>query len=78
MISLNEQPESQLGSRVLEAASIAATLWPIAFAAVLGTTLRSVALYTCEKGTTLGVSTNALRFSLPLSTMLNSNRRLRS
>ncbi|KAF5718835.1 hypothetical protein FMUND_5003 [Fusarium mundagurra] len=54
MISLHQKPESQLGSRVLEAASIAATLWPIAFAAVLGTALRSVALYTCEKGTTLG------------------------
>ncbi|KAF5667333.1 hypothetical protein FHETE_6036 [Fusarium heterosporum] len=54
MISLHEQPESQLGSRVLEAASIGATLWPIAFAAVLGTALRSVALYTCERGTTLG------------------------
>ncbi|KAJ4139776.1 hypothetical protein NW768_001120 [Fusarium equiseti] len=54
MISLDQQPESQLGSCVLEAASIAATLWPIAFAAVLGTALRSVALYTCERGTTLG------------------------
>ncbi|RGP72137.1 hypothetical protein FLONG3_6860 [Fusarium longipes] len=54
MISLHQQPESQLGTRVLEAANIAATLWPIAFAAVLGTTLRSVALYACERGTTLG------------------------
>lgn len=61
MISLDQQPESQLGGHVLEAASIAATLWPIAFAAVLGTTLRSVALYTCESGTTLGVRINALR-----------------
>ncbi|KAF4443182.1 hypothetical protein F53441_11491 [Fusarium austroafricanum] len=54
MVSLHQQPESQLGSRVLEAASIGATLWPIAFAAVLGTALRTVALYSCERGTTLG------------------------
>ncbi|WXC54088.1 hypothetical protein SNK03_000093 [Fusarium graminearum] len=54
IVSLHQQPESQLGSRVLEAASIAATLWPIAFAAVLSTVLRSVALYSCERGTTLG------------------------
>ncbi|KAF4958029.1 hypothetical protein FSARC_11125, partial [Fusarium sarcochroum] len=54
LVSLNQQPESELGGRVLEAANIAATLWPIAFAAVLGTALRSVALYSCEKGTTLG------------------------
>lgn len=63
MVLLDQQPESQFGSRVLEAASIAATLWPIAFAAVLGTALRSVALYTCERGTTLGVSTNTLHLS---------------
>ena len=69
MISLNQQPESQLGSRVLEAASIAATLWPIAFAAVLGTALRSVALYTCERGTTLGVSTIPFGLVFPLLTI---------
>lgn len=73
MISLDQQPESQFGSRILEAASVAATLWPIAFAAVLGTALRSLALFTCEKGTTLGVSTNALR----VGTILTLNRRLR-
>ena len=75
MISLDEKPESQLGSRVLEAASIAATLWPIAFAAVLGTALKSVALYTCERGTTLGVSTICFGIYFP---SLTTCRRLRS
>lgn len=56
LVYLHQQPESELGSRVLEAANVAATIWPIAFAAVLGTSLRSVALYSCERGTTLGVS----------------------
>ncbi|KAH6955855.1 hypothetical protein BKA56DRAFT_663254 [Ilyonectria sp. MPI-CAGE-AT-0026] len=54
LVYLHQQPESELGSRVLEAANVAATIWPIAFAAVLGTSLRSVALYSCERGTTLG------------------------
>ncbi|XEU97375.1 hypothetical protein FSHL1_002661 [Fusarium sambucinum] len=71
IVSLNQQPESQLGSRVLEAASIAATLWPIAFAAVLGTVLRSVALYSCERGTTLG-TLETLLGSLTLTNTLKS------
>ncbi|CAG1985859.1 unnamed protein product [Fusarium graminearum] len=71
IVSLHQQPESQLGSRVLEAASIAATLWPIAFAAVLSTVLRSVALYSCERGTTLG-TLEILLGSLTLTNTLKS------
>ncbi|PTD06090.1 hypothetical protein FCULG_00012351 [Fusarium culmorum] len=71
IVSLHQKPESQLGSRVLEAASIAATLWPIAFAAVLGTVLRSVALYSCERGTTLG-TLEILLGSLTLTNTLKS------
>ena len=37
---------------------VASTLWPIAFAAVLGPTLRTVALYNAECGVTLQVRHN--------------------
>ncbi|KAF5019791.1 hypothetical protein F66182_8160 [Fusarium sp. NRRL 66182] len=51
---LHRQPQSDFGNSLIEVANVAATLWPIAFAAVLGTALKSLALYSCEKGTTLG------------------------
>lgn len=35
---------------------VASTVWPIAFAAVIGALVRAVALFKAERGTSLGVS----------------------
>lgn len=53
--SLNNKDESDTGNAVTQAARVASTLWPIAFAAVVGPMLRAIALYKAEKGTSLGV-----------------------
>jgi hypothetical protein len=39
---------------------VASTLWPIAFAAVLGPLLRTVALYKAERGVTIRVCTTTM------------------
>ncbi|KAG8675746.1 hypothetical protein FPOAC2_01822 [Fusarium poae] len=46
--------QSSFGDTILEVVSIASTLWPILFAAVLGPLLKTVALFRAERGSTLG------------------------
>lgn len=62
MIRLDDQPISSHGTSVFEAMGLASTLWPIAFAAVLGSLARAIALYKAEKGTNLGVRISLLLF----------------
>jgi len=52
---LRDKPESPTGQGVVQASQVAATIWPIAFAAVLGATLHTVALYHAQRGTQLEV-----------------------
>jgi hypothetical protein len=55
MSRLDGKPLSQHGDGVFQGMGLASTLWPIAFAAVLGSLARTVALYKAERGTNLGV-----------------------
>lgn len=52
---LHGSAQSPTGDTILQAANVVSTLWPIAFAAVVGAMLRTLALYKAEHGTTLGV-----------------------
>ncbi|OJD33152.1 uncharacterized protein BKCO1_3300089 [Diplodia corticola] len=49
-----ENPEYDVGDRVIQAIKVASTLWPILFAAVVGAMLKAAALYYAERGTMLG------------------------
>ncbi|KAF5553396.1 hypothetical protein FNAPI_6760 [Fusarium napiforme] len=51
---LHGKTQSSFGDTVLEVVSVASTLWPILFAAVLGPLLKSIALFYAERGSTLG------------------------
>ncbi|KAM0352580.1 hypothetical protein ACHAP4_008723 [Fusarium culmorum] len=51
---LHGKKQSSFGDTVLEILSVASTLWPILFAAVLGPLLKSIALFRAERGSTLG------------------------
>ncbi|KAF5702610.1 hypothetical protein FGLOB1_9500 [Fusarium globosum] len=51
---LHGKKQSSFGDTVLEVLSVASTLWPILFAAVLGPLLKSIALFRAEKGSRLG------------------------
>ncbi|KAI1028705.1 hypothetical protein LB503_002605 [Fusarium chuoi] len=51
---LHGKTQSHFGDRVLEVLSVASTLWPILFAAVLGPLLKTIALFRAERGSTLG------------------------
>lgn len=53
--ALDGRQQSTQGDHVIQAMGIASTLWPIAFAAVLGPTLRTVALFRAERGITIRV-----------------------
>ncbi|KAI8712364.1 hypothetical protein NCS52_01334400 [Fusarium sp. LHS14.1] len=51
---LDYQPISSYGDGVLEGIGLASTFWPIAFSAVLGALIRTIALFKAERGTKLG------------------------
>ncbi|KAK8174775.1 hypothetical protein BC567DRAFT_296652 [Phyllosticta citribraziliensis] len=53
--SLRDKTESTTSRDVVQAAKVASTLWPIAFAAVVGTMSRVIALYRAERSVKLGV-----------------------
>lgn len=46
------------GDNIILVMGVASTLWPIAFAAVLGPALRTVALYKAERVSTIQVRFN--------------------
>ncbi|KAF5968278.1 hypothetical protein FCOIX_11526 [Fusarium coicis] len=52
--SLHNKKKSSFGESTLEALQLAATLWPISFAAVVGPFLKTLALFSAERGTSLG------------------------
>jgi hypothetical protein len=52
--SLHNKKKSSFGENTLEALQLAATLWPISFAAVIGPFLKTLALFSAERGSTLG------------------------
>jgi hypothetical protein len=52
---LDGQSESAWGYAVMQASILGPTIWPILFAAVVGSTLQYIALYQAECGTTFGV-----------------------
>ncbi|KAF5983149.1 hypothetical protein FBULB1_3938 [Fusarium bulbicola] len=54
MAYLHGKKQSSFGNTVLEVLSVASTLWPILFAAVLGPLLKTMALFRAERGSTLG------------------------
>ncbi|KAH7198415.1 uncharacterized protein B0J16DRAFT_352978 [Fusarium flagelliforme] len=53
MAYLNGRTQSNFGDTVVEVISVASTLWPIAFAAVMGPLLKTLALLGAEKGSTM-------------------------
>jgi hypothetical protein len=63
---LDGQPESDWGYQVTLASTLGPTIWPILFAAVVGSTLQNIALYHAECGTTFGVGVPSLPLSLCL------------
>jgi hypothetical protein len=52
---LDGRERSDFGDNVREVLQIASTLWPISFAAVLGPTLKTLALHSAERGSKLGL-----------------------
>lgn len=54
MFYLHGKKQNSFGDTILEVASVASTLWPILFAAVLGPLLKTIALFRAERGSTLG------------------------
>lgn len=50
----NDCYEADFGNSVKQATQVASSLWPIAFAAVMGPLLKAVALYRAERGAKLG------------------------
>ncbi|KAF5983309.1 hypothetical protein FBULB1_3812 [Fusarium bulbicola] len=54
MARLDGKPLSQHGNAIFQGMGLASTLWPIAFAAILGSLARTVALHRAERGTNLG------------------------
>lgn len=51
-----EKPGHDAGDTVIQAMKVASTLWPILFAAVVGSMIKAITLFHAEKGTKLGVS----------------------
>jgi hypothetical protein len=56
VVRLNGRDESASGDAILQALAVSATIWPILFAAVVGTLVKAIALYSAQRGTTLGVN----------------------
>jgi len=52
---LHDEVESARGRAIIQASQVAATVWPIAFAAAAGSMLHSIALYRAQQGTQLQV-----------------------
>ncbi len=59
-VRLDEMPLSTYGRHVQEVILLAPTIFPLAFAALVGRSLKRIALWKAERGTTLGVSLNQL------------------
>ncbi|KAM5522360.1 hypothetical protein FOXYSP1_16251 [Fusarium oxysporum f. sp. phaseoli] len=69
--SLHNKKKSSFGESMLEALQLAATLWPISFAAVIGPFLKTLALFSAERGTTLGSLEFLLTGQTTVSTLKN-------
>ncbi|KAF4949204.1 hypothetical protein FGADI_9061 [Fusarium gaditjirri] len=69
--SLHNKKKSSFGENTLEALQLAATLWPISFAAVIGPFLKTLALFSAERGTTLGSLEFLLTGQTTVSTLKN-------
>ncbi|SCO55323.1 uncharacterized protein FFMR_12479 [Fusarium fujikuroi] len=54
MAHLHGKKQSSFGDKLLEVLSVASTLWPILFAAVVGPLLKSIALFRAERCSRLG------------------------
>jgi hypothetical protein len=54
-MSLDKKAESDSGNNIMQAMAVTSTLWPILFAAVLGPTLKALALHHAVRGVRLGV-----------------------
>lgn len=55
ILQLKNKEESASGMAVMQVVNVASTVWPLAFAAVVGPMAKTLALYQAERGTTLGV-----------------------
>ncbi|KAG4271279.1 hypothetical protein FPRO04_11202 [Fusarium proliferatum] len=69
--SLHNKKKSSFGEDTLEALQLAATLWPISFAAVIGPFLKTLALFSAERGTSLGSLEFLLTGQTTVSTLKN-------
>ncbi|KAF4493565.1 hypothetical protein FAGAP_10304 [Fusarium agapanthi] len=69
--SFHNKKKSSFGENTLEALQLAATLWPISFAAVIGPFLKTLALFSAERGTTLGSLEFLLTGQTTVSTLKN-------
>ncbi|KAK7513645.1 hypothetical protein IWZ03DRAFT_237578 [Phyllosticta citriasiana] len=58
---LKDKTESSASRIVVQSAKVASTLWPIAFAAVVGTMSKTTALYRTERGVKLGILETIVR-----------------
>lgn len=54
-LRLENHGESASGAAIMQAMNVASTIWPLAFAAVVGSMVKAFALYKAERGTKLGV-----------------------
>ncbi|KAF5710510.1 hypothetical protein FGLOB1_5449 [Fusarium globosum] len=69
--SLHNKKKSSFGEDTLEALQLAATLWPISFAAIIGPFLKTLALFSAERGTSLGSLEFLLTGQTTVSTLKN-------
>ncbi|KAF4435245.1 hypothetical protein FACUT_7349 [Fusarium acutatum] len=69
--SLHNKKKSSFGENTLEALQLAATIWHISFAAVIGPFLKTLALFSAERGTTLGSLEFLLTGQTTVSTLKN-------
>jgi hypothetical protein len=72
VLSLDKKAESDSGNGIMQAMAVTSTLWPILFAAVLGPTLKALALHRALRGARLGAGTLIIR---PLSRVADTSRR---
>ncbi|PNP61471.1 hypothetical protein FNYG_13758 [Fusarium nygamai] len=70
-VYLDGRERSDFGDDVREVLQIASTLWPISFAAVLGPTLKTLALYSAERGSRLGLLEFLLSSQTTFATLKN-------
>ncbi|KAK8193486.1 uncharacterized protein BKA78DRAFT_352105 [Phyllosticta capitalensis] len=66
---LKNKPKSSTSEVIVQAAKYAATFWPIAFAAVVGSMVRAIALYRAERGDKLRVLEMFMRSQTLFSTV---------